>query len=256
MRNWLSILLVCSACLTLYHKEALAFGVEPSRIELSIAGGKQKGATVTISNLRSPEPLHIRIYAQDIMFLPDGTNDYLPVGSTDWSCSRWIKVVPEELDIPAGGTVNVRVSIAVPEEAKGGYYSMLFFETGGFSPEGLSINFRIGALVDISVLNTEVRQAKIENISFVKPDQFVVDVFNEGNVLVRPGGKIKILDARGKRIKQVSFNSSRVGVLPKTLRKFTVDLEQPLSRGKYTAKAEIDYGTKYLLVGELPIEVE
>jgi hypothetical protein len=235
---------------------AYAFGVEPSRIELSISPGKQKGATVSINNVRSPEAIHIRIYAQDIMFLPDGTNDFLEAGSTEWSCSRWIKAVPEEIDIPAGHTATIRVSVAVPEGAKGGYYSMLFFESGMVSPEGLGINFRIGALVDISVPNTEQQQAKLTNLAFDPSGEIAVDIFNEGNVLIRPKGKIRLLDARGKRVKQIEFNPNRLGILPKTLRKFSDRLENLPSRGKYTLKAEIDYGTKYLLVGELPIEID
>jgi hypothetical protein len=84
-----------------------------------------------------------------------------------------------------------------------------------------------------------------------------VSIFNEGNILIRPKGRIKILDARGKKkLKQIDFNQRELGVLPKTLRKFYVELKEPLASGKYVLKAEIDYGTKYLLVGELPIDIE
>jgi len=239
----------------LFIQEVKAFSIEPSRIELDISAGKQKGKTVIIDNSKSDEPLHIKVYAQDIMYLPDGTNDFLAPGTTEWSCANWIKAIPEELDIPPGKTQAVRLSLAVPEQARGGYYAMVFFESGPTMVQGLGINFRIGALLDLTVSGTEYRKAELADISFIKPRKIEIDIFNEGNILMRPKGVIKILNAQGRKIKQFDFNPPRLGVLPKSLRKFYSELPEALAAGTYRIKAEIDYGTKYLLVAELPIEI-
>lgn len=240
------------------NQEVYAFSIEPARLEFSISTGRQKGRTVTIDNSKSDEPLHLKIYAQDIIFLPDGTHDFPPAGSTQWSCANWLRVIPEEIDIPAGRTQNVRVNISVPAaDVQGGYYAMLFFESSPtYIEQGLGINFRLGALVEVIIPKTELFKAKLANLSFFKPDNIQVDIFNEGNVLIRPKGKIKVLDSQGKKLRQLDFNLQRLGVLPKTLRKFYLELAQPLAKGRYRLKAEIDYGTRYLLVGELPIEIE
>lgn len=252
-------ILLCLAALLAVNQAALAFSIDPSRIELVIAAGRQKGAMITIDNSQSDEPVHIKVYLQDITYLASGDYDFLPPGSTAWSCAKWITVMPEELDIPPGRKENVRLSVALPPEAHGGYYAIAFFES---SPsyttiDGLGINFRIGALVDITVKNTEERKARLTNLAFNEPQQIEVSIFNEGNLLIRPKGRIRILDAQGKkRVKQLNFNPQAQSILPDTLRKFYVELDEPLANGQYQLRAEIDYGTKYLLIGERSIEVK
>lgn len=251
-------ILLCLASCFVINQAAYAFSIDPARIELSIPAGRQKGAMVTVDNSRSEEPLHIKVYLQDIMYLPSGDYDFPQAASTSWSCANWIKVTPEEIDIPPKKKSDVRISVAVPADAKGGYYAMAFFESSpSHTAEGLGINFRIGALVDITVTNTESKKAELTDITFIKPKKIEVDIFNQGNILIRPRGKIKILDGQGKkRIKQLDFNPQNLSILPNTLRKFYLELDEPLSFGTYRLKAEIDYGTKYLLVGELPFDVK
>lgn len=249
------ILFCLLLCFAVNHK-AYSFSVEPSRIELVISGGRQKGAMAEVDNSQSDEPLHVKVYVQDIIYLPDGTFDYPAAGSTRWSCANWIKIIPYEIDIPPKRKQSVRISVAVPPDAKGGYYAMVFFEAGAGYIEGVGINFRIGVLMDVTVSNTQILKAELTNMSFIPQKQIEVGIFNQGNVLIRPKGKIKILDAQGKKkIKQLDFNPHKLGILPDTLRKIITDLDTPLANGKYLLKIEIDYGTKYLLVGELPMEI-
>lgn len=237
--------------------DAFPFSIEPARLELVIPAGRQKGKSILIDNTKEDSPAHIKIYAQDITYLPDGTHDFLNPGSTPWSCSRWIKVVPEELDIPAGKAKSVRISVEVPPEAKGGGYAILFFEVGAPSLiKGIGVNLRIGAMVLVTIPGTEIYKAKLSNLSFSKPKDIQASIFNEGNLLIRPEGEVKILDSRGKRIKKVDLNPNGLGILPQTLRKFNVQLDKALPKGKYTLKTEVDFGEEYLLMGELPIELE
>ena len=63
--------------------QGFSFSVEPARIELSVPAGKQRGKSVTINNSRSDAPVHIKVYAQDIVFLPDGTNNFQSPGTTE-----------------------------------------------------------------------------------------------------------------------------------------------------------------------------
>lgn len=235
--------------------EAFSFSVEPSRIEVSVPAGKQRGKSVRVQN-KSEKPVHLKTYVLDVVFLPDGTSDFPEPGSTPWSCATWLRVVPEELDLPPGGMQDVRVSLAAPADSRGGYYAMIFFETGpSYVESGLGINFRIGAFTQATIPNTEVYQAKLADLAVESSAEVRVGLFNEGNVLFRPKGKLKIVDASQKRVRQVDFNPQRVGVLPNTLRIFRTRLE-PLPPGSYRVKAELDYGTKYLLVGERAFDVK
>ena len=255
--------LVCSCllltALTVLAALAWAFGfsVEPSRIELSVPAGKQRGKTVRINNARAETPMHLKIYVQDVVYLPDGTNDFPPAGSTERSCATWIKLVPAELDIAPGKIGEVRVSAAAPDGASGGYYAMVFFETGpSYTEKGVGVNFRIGALTEVLIPETQRYEARLAGLTVVKPDRIAVGIFNDGNVLIRPTGKLKVFNAAGKRVAQVAFNSQRLGVLPNSLRTFKTTLEPLAKKGSYRLKAEIDYGSRYLLVGERPFVIE
>ncbi len=232
------------------------FSVEPSRIELSVPAGRQRGKTIRINNARSDAPVHLKAYVRDVVLLPDGTNDFPPAGSTERSCATWIRLVPEELDIGPEKTGEVRVSAVVPDDATGGYYAMVFFESGpSYTEKGVGVNFRIGALTEVVVPETQRYDARLAGLTVETPERVTVGIFNDGNVLVRPTGKLKIFNARGKRVAQVAFNAQRLGVLPNSLRTFETTLE-PLAKGSYRLKAEIDYGSRYLLVGERPFVIE
>ena len=234
------------------------FSVEPSRVELSIPAGKRRGKSLTVDNAKSSDPVHLKIYVQDVTYLPDGTNDFLPPGSTAWSCANWLEIGPMELDIPARKSAEVRLSALAPEGAQGGHYAIVFFETSPSyaEPGGIGMNFRIGALVEIVVPGTEQRRASLTNLSVAPGGIILADLRNDGNVLVRPKGKLKFLDASGARVFQTDFNPNRIGVLPNSTRQFETKLERHLSPGTYRLRAEIDYGTKELLIGEMDLTVK
>ena len=228
--------------------DAFSFGVEPSRIELAVPAGKPRGRTVRVAN-RSDQPVHIRTYVTDVAFLPDGTSDFPEAGSTPWSCASWIRVVPQELDLAPGEGQDVRVSVAAPPESRGGHYAMVFFETlPSYAEPGLNVNFRIGAFTQVTITGTDTYAASLADLT-AAPSDIVVGVRNDGNALFRPRGRVKVFDARQAKVAQRDFNPERLGVLPGTVRAFHAPLD-PLPAGGYHVKVEIDYGTKYLLVGE------
>jgi len=250
---WITALLI-TASLT---REAWAFGftVDPVRVEVSIPAGKRRGKTVSASNL-TDRPIHLKLYVRDVITLPDGSNDFPNPGSTEWSCANWVQFVPAELDLPPGETRDVRVSTSVPPEAQGGHYAMLFFETGpSYVEKGIGVNFRIGTLIDVVVPGTQRYQTRLAGFEFAQPKSVRLTLFNEGNVLIRPKGRLKVFNTNKARVAQVEFNPKRVAVLPKTLREITQELDAPLPPGSYYLRAEIDYGARTILVGELPIQV-
>lgn len=252
--GWIAALAVLSALPP--EAAAFDFSIEPARVELVVPAGKRRGKTVLINNTKSDHATHLTIYIRDVLYLPDGTHDFPPPGSTQWSSASWLQVSPMELDVPAGQMAEVRVSALAPPEATGGHYAIVFFETSPSYEQGsIGVNFRVGALVEVLVPGTEVRAAKLANLTFESPGTIRADVFNDGNFLIRPKGKIKIFDQANQRVAQVIFNPNRLGVLPKTLRAFSTVLEAPVQPGTYRVRAEVDYGTKQLLVGELQATV-
>jgi hypothetical protein len=235
---------------------AFGFSVEPTRAELSIPAGKRRGQTLTVRNAKADEAVHLRVYARDVMYLPEGKIEFPPPGSTDWSCASWLQIVPEEVDVPPSSSRDVRVSVIAPPDAVGGRYAMVFFETGSsYATEGIGVNFRVGALIEAVIRGTEQRAAQLKDVAFEPPSEVQVSVFNDGNVLFRPSGQVKVFDAVGKRVLQAPFNPTSLGVFPRTLRKIPTKLDAPLPPGSYRLRVEVDYGVRTLLVGERPFEI-
>ena len=249
-----SSLLLC----VLSASDAWAFGfsVEPSRVQVAVPAGKRRGQTLTVKNARKDSAIHLTVYVLDVVFLPDGTQEFPPSGSTEWSCAHWVQFTPAELNIPPNSTQEVRVSVTAPPEATGGHYAMLFFESGpSYDEKGIGVNFRVGALVEAVVPGTEQYDAALKALTMTPPATIEADIFNGVNDLIRPGGRTKIFEAGGRKIRDVAFNPNALSVLPKTLRRLTTTLQEPLTSGAYQVRVEIDYGARTLIVGERSAEV-
>ncbi len=83
----------------------------------------------------------------------------------------------------------------------------MFFETTpSYTEEGIGVTFRVGALVEAVIRGTEQSDASMKALSFTAPASFQADIFNSGNVLVRPKGSVKVLNDRGKKSRQIEFN--------------------------------------------------
>ncbi len=232
--------------------QGFGFSVEPARVQISVPAGKRRGQTLTVRNDRPDEAIHFTVYVRDVIHLPDGTHDYPPPGSTEWSGASWIQVVPTELEVPAGGSRDVRVSVLAPPDAAGGHYAVVFFEAGPSyaGQEGISVNFRVGAIVEAVVRGTERVAAQLQDVAFSEPSAIRAEVFNGGNVLIRPAGSVRVFGVDGQKVRQVPFNPSLLGVLPRTLRSISSPIAEPLPPGRYRARVELDYGASTLLVGE------
>ena len=236
---------------------AFGFSVEPARVQLSVPPGKRRGQTLTVRNAKTDSAIHLTTSIRDIVHAPDGTHDYPEPGSTAWSCASWIRVVPEELEIPPKSTRDVRVSVEAPPDAQGGRYAIIFFETGpSYEEQGIGVNFRVGALVEAVIPGTAHYDATLRDVSFVSPSSIRVDLLNASNLLVRPKGPIKVFDAVGKKVRTLPFNPNLLGVLPQSLRQFSTPIEDPLPAGSYRLKVEVDYGARTLIVGERSFQIE
>lgn len=242
---------------------AFQFNVDPPKLSLNIKPGDKKSGYITITNTNPKDTIHIKAYALDLIYLPDGTNDFVPLGSTPWSLGDGVKIKPDEFDIPPNQEQLVRFQVKVPAQAQGGYYGVIFFEM--LSPQPikkdqttLTIGVRIGTIVLVEVAGTSVYEAKLAALAVVKKDnhyQIEYIIQNSGNILIRPFGTAQILDAQGKVAAKMDVNSNKEGIFPQTSRKFTVDCKESLRKGRYVVRLLLDYGGETLLGAETSFDV-
>lgn len=245
---------------------AMKMNIDPARAEISVKPGEEKTGVITVLNYDETGSARIKAYIQDLVYLPDGSNDFLALGSTPWSLGGWIKIGPTEFDIPPGKQEAVRYIISVPKDAKGGRYGVIFFETiappSQAKEVGATVNVRLGAILLVTVEGTKVVKAKITGMTTGEDKEkgFGISwtVYNDSNILVRPFGTIKIIDGAKKEITAIDVNKEKSGVLPKTSRKFTVYYKDSakLAKGEYYAQLVLDYGGEALLGGQSKFKIE
>lgn len=236
--------------------------LDPPRVELSMKPGQETGGEISIFNYNDNESMHVRAYVNDLVYLPDGSNDFLPPGSTPWSCSEWIKIGPTEFDVGPGQEGTLRYVITVPDDATGGRYGVIFFEMYPSLSElrdrsGATVNLRLGSIVLVEVEGTEFYRAALQGMDIKRSDAdsgaytISCTVLNDSNILVRPNGTVKIVDEKDREIAEVPLNENKTGVFPKTSRTFyTTYSGAELEKGAYHLQAILDYGGEAYLGGQ------
>ena len=268
MRLFVKVFIISASLVTVVltgDSYALKINIDPPRVEISVKPGEEKNGFVTIQNKDESGSMHVKAYVEDLVYLPDGSNDFLPVGSTPWSMGDSIKVGPTEFDIPAGKETMVRYVINLPKDAKGGRYGVIFFESvappAEFHKVGANVNVRLGTVMLVTAQGTEMRKVKLKEIKIETPNKdnplkISCTVFNEGNVIARPNGMVKFIDAAKAVVAEVPINKDKGGVLPNTARTYFTDYREGLKKGVYYAQVVLDYGGVSLLGGQKKFEIK
>ncbi len=232
------------ALLFLYFSSVLyaGIGVEPTVTELSLSPGKRKAGSFTVLN-DEDKVIGVKVELEDWLRRAEGIE-----------VPSWLEVKPREFEIGPGEVRKVKYKIEVPQEVKGELVAMVFF--GSLTPGGggVGIRTRFGVSIYVAIKGTEVVEANIEKLDVAKYGgensdnygiSFGVTVENEGNVHIRPKGKVLVEDREGNRIKEADIFYG-LPVLPQGKRTFAANWKGGvLPPGEYKGKATISYGELY-----------
>ena len=126
---------------------ALTLSLDQPSVYLDTDRGAATTHKVRLSN-SGEDNLRLKIYAQDWQYTEDGAKEFLPAGSTPYSCANWLKLSAETLTIPANSSKEVTFELRTPKDAVGGHQAVIFFETVDETPAGqVSYGARLGTLV-------------------------------------------------------------------------------------------------------------
>ena len=240
----------------------LSFTVDPSKIRLIISGGGSQAGTIKVSS-QSNDKVKIKVYLEDWVYskIQDGTKVFSPAKNTPLSCSDWVTFSPAEFTLMPFGEQNINYIMRVPANAKGGYYSAMFFETALLNEEenaltfevsgpgelrtGAILNLRIGILFYVEAKDTIRRLAELTNLSVsndLKNRQLVVtsDFKNTGNVDITAGGSFHIIDKQGMVLARSEFD--KVYTFPGDTARLTASCKDTIPKGKYDLILTVDLG--------------
>ncbi len=260
----LFFLSLISLCLIASASQAATIRISTPKVELQLAPGESYSGEIVSEN-PGDEEIKAKIYVEDWVYTPGGTGEkkFTPVGTTPLSASKWIVYSPAEETIKPFGRITVRYTVTVPPEAKGCYYSALFFETfiGSMKEEegvNVMVAARIGALFFIEVKGTVDRKGEIQSVEIEppkgnKPMEISTTFHNSGNVYITLGGNFLIMDPEGKI--QGRGDLKKIYTFPDSTENGKTQWVGRLPKGSYQLLITYDLGKGKSLVEEKTLAI-
>ncbi|MFH1458667.1 MAG: hypothetical protein ABIG31_05880 [Candidatus Omnitrophota bacterium] len=231
--------------------QAATVRINPTKVRLIIPPGGSQTGTIEVDN-PSEGSIVVKSYLEDWTYtsLHDGTKNFFPARSTALSCSDWITVSLNEFVVPAFSRQAIHYTVRVPQDARGGHYAALFFESllskpGIGDTAELGVVVRIGALFYIEAEGSAQRAAEISNFSLERrsnsePLKISADFQNTGSVDITAAGTFHIMDDQGMIFARGELD--KVYLFPKETAKFASSWKGSFSKGKYNLVITIDIG--------------
>ncbi|MDD4151220.1 MAG: DUF916 domain-containing protein [Candidatus Gracilibacteria bacterium] len=226
MRFSAKILLFLSVFFIYFNISNASLSISPLKHEFTINAGNSKTATVKITN-NSTDSMTLYSSKEDFVAGDDtGTPKFVKEEdqkNPELSLTNWLKIENENITLAPGETREVKFSINVPVGAEpGGHYGAVFFSPGTPSGAQVAVVQRLGVLVLINVPGDVKIDGNLEQFSLQKksgtgyidmtnfddfPISFKVLFKNNGNIHLKPKGKIEIIDENGETLKNIGKES-------------------------------------------------
>ncbi|MEK7626171.1 MAG: hypothetical protein AAB423_02345 [Patescibacteria group bacterium] len=183
------------------------------------------------------------------------------VDPTSWSIRPFVSV-PESVDIEAGKSIQLPISITIPpNQGAGSYYSAIKYEVTSSAGGSVNLLASSATLVFVKVPGETKQLLKLQQLgayvsknetqgSFKKlfsskpPKEFAFRLKNEGNIAEQPAGSAVIKNTFGKTVKQVDqINPHNSLILIGQTRKFITCIETEKTKIKDESGKEVDSET-------------
>jgi hypothetical protein len=226
--------------------------LSPARFELEMKPGTETTVVVNL-DYRAPndikDPARIVAVLNDWSLTKDGRVEFFRANFRPNSASPWLIYSPGEAAVTPGTIHQIRVTISVPADAApGDHLAALIVEPRQENLKTeqnvrqLVVRYRMATVFYIKVPGLTKRGSFNDLTAEATPDGVVItpSFKNEGNSMVRPLGSIKISDAEGKTVAELSDIES-IPVLGGAELSRPFLFSQSLSPGNYTVKYRVDF---------------
>jgi len=248
---------------------ANGYRISPVRTDLNINPGQTEDVTVIIQNVSSNVE-QLQTLINDFTARDESGSPALLLNGQSagqHGLKQFITVPNGAFSLQPNEQKDITVHITIPKGTPGGGYfgAVRFAPAGSTGNENVNLSASVTSLILVRVSGNVTDLLNIASFDTQKkPDdvhttpsastfftsgknlQVAVRFQNQGNVQEQPFGKV-ILKKGSKVIDQQEINNvtngERSNVLPGTVRRFTVDLHNTKSYGKYTVEGNFGYGS-------------
>lgn len=233
----------------------LRFTSNFSSIKVEAQPGETVGRSFHLQLTPGEGPAQFRARMEDFWQSEDGEQSfYRPAGTVERSCAPWVSLNPVEESVEVGGSLDVRLSIAVPGDVgAGGYWCALTIDEVPnplAAPVGVGVQFLASVSIGVFVyVPPVVREARILEVR-LDGELARVRVANDGNAPFAVEGRFEFLHPGATEpIASASLPRTTVLLEPMPTRWIEVPLPgiAELPSGRYLVRAVIDVGLDHYL---------
>lgn len=251
-----------------HFSKAQNLGVHPTTLEFKLSGGQTESQAIHLSN-SSEKKVQFRLYLNDWLRDTVGGHVYSDPNTLPHSCTRWVTIDKNFVELEPGKSTDVTVKLALPDSAFAASemrWSMLFIETveeqknlGGKGAQAAVKNLlRIGVHIYQSPPGLTEKSVKVYDLKPVPqaPNVFQLLCENTGKVMVDCRSYIEMTSLTDGNQK-VKMDAVEFPMFPSQRRYVIFELPKDTPKGKYSALAVLDAGEDVSLEAvEKEIEVK
>jgi len=258
-----AVILGAAIAPALAQQSGNGFRISPVRSEFIIEKGGSEVLNMTLEN-PSDAPTTARAIVNDFVASDkeDGEPKLILDDNAEAPKNSFKTLVQPINDVQLGPKEkkDVDVTIRVPDNANsGGYYGAVRFApvTQDSSGGNVGLTASVGSIVLVRVPGNLTEKLDLLELtagqngkakSFMTSGNVVIitRLKNEGDIHVKPFGKIVVKNMFGKTVYETEFNTgdkedSRVNILPGSTRKFENEMGKKNLVGRYTIEANLGY---------------
>jgi hypothetical protein len=225
--------------------------ITPTKVELNLDPGDKTTAEVKVIN-RTGESATFEFSTEDFEGSDDPSQATVFMGDEDSpiGARAWLKPEIDSIVLQHGETLTFNVDVAVPSDATpGGHYAVLFASrtVDRYQEEaGVKFTSRVGTLFLVTVSGEIIESGslnppEVPKLSESGPIDIGLVFNNEGNVHLKPSGKVIIRNFFGREV--ASIDVREWVILPESSRRTLAEWDGHHLFGRYTATAELSFGS-------------
>lgn len=214
--------------------------VSPATQEIIASKGDKKEGIVKISNT-TDQVLEFSVASHDFTVSDQNGTPQFSSQDSPYALSRWIGITPSKFELEPGASQEVYYFVSIPQNAEpGGYYAGIVAAASGSTTTATAqIKNQVVSLVSVIVKgdkNPTWTLSVSTPSSFVESGPIRVEtvIRNNGNVHVRPEGRITITSILGTKILDQSI--PKKNIFPKNSTLTESVLNSWILIGPYTIK--------------------
>lgn len=232
--------------------EAQSVGAHPTMVEFALSPGQNESQVINLSN-SSDRKVQIKLYLNDWDRDSSGGHIYYEPNTQPRSCSRWITLDRNFVELEAGQSSTVSVKMSLPDSASASSemkWAMLFVETveeqKNADTKKAQAMIRNLLRIGIHIYQTppnltkkEIKAYKLEPVAD-NPKQYRLLCKNTGELMLHCKSYLELTyvkDGTKNKLEPIEFP-----VFPGQKRYVTYELPANLLKGKYSALAVVDAG--------------